>query len=639
MIRSGLFAAALAVLAAASATAQTVSPPSAMTLDHVPPVPLALRAATAPYLEARSASVEGWNPVTRGLLIATRFGNSVQLHEVARPGGDRTQISFEEEPIAGGSYAPHRGDALVVAKDVGGGEFFQLYTLKAGRLTLLTDGKSRNEGAQWDREGQRLAYTSTRRNGTDSDIYLVDPRVPGSDRMVAQVTGNGWRVAAFAPGGKQAVVEHAFSVERTELFMMDTDTGAMRRLTPEGAKVAWNGATYGPDGTLYVTSDGGSDFARLGRLRADGSFVAINPEPKWDVEDFDVSDDGRFIAYVINEDGVSRLRLLDPATGRVRNANLPAGDIAGLSIAPWGQIAFTLASATSPGDAFVLDPGTMAVTQWTHSETGGLDPRVNRAPELVTVTSFDGLKVSGLLYRPDPAHFPGKRPLIVNIHGGPEGQSRPGFLGRANYLVNELGIALFLPNVRGSTGYGKAFVARDNGPFKREDAVRDIGAFLDVLAQDPALDASRFGDAGGSYGGYMCYASAIRFAGHFRAAQCTVAISNFVTFLEHTQSYRRDLRRVEYGDERDPVQRAKLIEISPLTRIREIKVPLFVVTGGNDPRVPPSEAAQVVGAVRANGGEVWHMIAADEGHGYRKKANVDYNFWADVLFWQKYLLN
>ena len=238
MIRSGLFAAALAVLAAASAAAQTVSPPSAMTLDHVPPVPLALRAATAPYLEARSASVEGWNPVTRGLLIATRFGNSVQLHEVARPGGDRTQISFEEEPIAGGSYAPHRGDALVVAKDVGGGEFFQLYTLKAGRLTLLTDGKSRNEGAQWDREGQRLAYTSTRRNGTDSDIYLVDPRVPGSDRMVAQVTGNGWRVAAFAPGGKQAVVEHAFSVERTELFMMDTDTGAMRRLTPEGAKVA-----------------------------------------------------------------------------------------------------------------------------------------------------------------------------------------------------------------------------------------------------------------------------------------------------------------------------------------------------------------------------------------------------------------
>lgn len=636
MIRSATIAATL--MLTAPLTAQVVSPPSALTLDRVPPVPVALRAATAPYLEARSVAVEGWNSATHGLLIATRFGNAVQLHEVAGPGLDRTQLSFEEEPIAGGSYAPHRGDALVVAKDVGGGEFFQLYSLKVGRLTLLTDGKSRNESALWDREGQRLAYTSTRRNGTDSDIYIVDPRVLGSDRMVAQVVGNGWRVTAFAPGGKQAIVEHYASVERTELFTMDTATGAMRRLTPEDAAVAWTGATYGPDDTLYVTSDEGSDFARLGKLRADGSFVALNPEPKWDVEEFAVADDGRFIAYIVNEDGVSRLRLLDPATRHVRDAKLPAGVVSGLSIAPWGQVAFSLASATSPGDAFVLDPKTMAVTQWTHSETGGLNPRANRDPELVTVSSFDGLKVSGLLYRPDPSRFPGKRPLIVNIHGGPEGQTRPGFLGRANYLVNELGIALFLPNVRGSTGYGKRFVGLDNGPFKREDTVKDIGAFVDTLARDPALDASRFAEAGGSYGGYMCYASAIRFASRFRAAQCTVAISNFVTFLEHTQSYRRDLRRVEYGDERDPVQRAKLVEISPMTHISEIKIPLFVVTGGNDPRVPPSEATQVVSAVRAGGGEVWHMIAADEGHGYRKKANVDYNFWAVVEFWQKYLL-
>jgi dipeptidyl aminopeptidase/acylaminoacyl peptidase len=639
VIRHLLFAATLALLPTVSIHAQTVPPPPALTLDQVPPVPVALRAATAPYLEARSATVEGWNPATHGLLIATRFGNSVQLHEVAGPGMARTQISFEEEPIADGAYAPHRGDALVVTKDVGGAEFFQLYSLKDGRLTLLTDGRSRNEGARWDREGRRLAYTSTRRDGTDSDIYLMDPRVPASDHMAAQVAGNGWAVTDFAPGGGRALVEHFISISQTELFEMDTASGAMRRLTPQGAAVAWSGATYGPDGAIYVISDKGSDFARLGRLGADGAFSPVNPEPKWDVEDFAVAEDGRFIAYVVNEDGVSRLRLLDPATGRVRSADLPAGVISGLSIAPWGQVAFTLASATSPGDAFVLDPATMAVTQWTHSETGGLDPRLNRPPELVTVKSFDGLKVSGLLYRPDPARFPGRRPLIVNIHGGPEGQSRPGFLGRTNYLINELGVAVFYPNVRGSTGYGKTFVSLDNGPFKREDSVKDIGAFLDALAKDPGLDPDRFGDAGGSYGGYMCYASAIHYAGRFRAAQCTVAISNFVTFLEHTQSYRRDLRRVEYGDERDPVQRAKLMEISPLTRIREIKAPLFVVTGGNDPRVPPSEAAQVVSAVRANGGEVWHMIAADEGHGYRKKANVDYNFWAVVLFWEKYLVN
>ncbi len=641
MIRSrwvalALFAAGLFVTQGVAA--QIVTPPAALTLDRVPPVPSTLKAATQPYLDFRTAAVAGWNPVTRGLLVATRFGNSAQLHAVAKPGAARTQLSFEDEPVTNGSYAPRRGDVLVVSKDVGGGEFYQLYTLAAERLTLLTDGKSRNEGATWDREGNRLAYTSTRRNGTDSDIYLVDPRDAKSDQLVARVEGNGWDVSAFAPGGRTAIVEHYFSVEKSELFELDIASGKMTRLTPAGAAVAWSDATYGPDGTIYVASDEGSNFKRLGRLETNGMFTALSRE-KWDVDQFEVADDGKFIAYEVNAAGASRLRLLDLATGQVRTAPLPDGVLGQIAIAPWGEVGFTFSSAQSAGDAYSLDPATLKVTRWTASETGGLDPLRNALPELVTARSFDGLEVSGFLYRPDPTRFPGKRPLIVAIHGGPEGQFKPGFRGGDNYIVNELGIAMFWPNVRGSTGFGKVFVGLDNGPFKREDSVKDIGAFIDVLAKDPRLDPGRFAETGGSYGGYMCYASAIRFAERFHAAQCTVAISNFVTFLENTQSYRRDLRRVEYGDERDPVQRAKLTEISPLSRIGEIKAPLFIVTGGNDPRVPPSEAAQVVKAVRANGGEVWHMIAADEGHGYRKKANTDYNFWAEMLFWQKYLLN
>ena len=418
MTRLILLALVLAGPLAAQPAGPVVAPPAALTLDGVPPVPVALRAATQPYLEYRSATVVDWNPRTHGLLIATRFGNAVQLHEVARAGGVRTQLSFEDEPVTSGAYAPHRGDALVVSKDVGGGEFYQLYTLNAGRLTRLTDGASRNEGAVWDRDGNRVAYTSTRRNGTDSDIYLVDPRDPRSDHLVAKMTGNGWRVAAFAPGGGQALVEHSPSVEQSEVYEMDVATGAMTRLTAPG-KVAWSGPTYGPDGTIYLTSDVGGEVARLGRLGRDGRFTPLNPEASWDVEDFAVADDGRFIAYVVNEAGVSRLRLLDPRTGRVRDAKLPAGVVSGLAVAPWGEVGFTLASATSPGDAFVLDPATLAVTQWTTSETGGLDPKSNRAPELVTIKSFDGVAVSGFLYRPDPAKFPGKRPLIVSIHGGP----------------------------------------------------------------------------------------------------------------------------------------------------------------------------------------------------------------------------
>jgi dipeptidyl aminopeptidase/acylaminoacyl peptidase len=332
------------------------------------------------------------------------------------------------------------------------------------------------------------------------------------------------------------------------------------------------------------------------------------------------------------------LRILDTATGSVRTPTLPMGTIGGVEVAPWGEIGFTFTSARSPADAYSVDPKTLSVTRWTSSETGGLDAAMNAEPELITVTSFDRLPLSGFLYRPDPRRFPGPRPLLINIHGGPESQSRPTFLGRSNYLLNELGIAIFLPNVRGSTGYGKRFVSLDNGPFRREDSVRDMGAFLDALAMDPQLDAARFAVTGGSYGGYMCYASAIHFGDRLRAASCIVAISNFVTFLENTQGYRRDLRRVEYGDERDPKQRRQLEEISPLTRSSEIRMPLLVVTGANDPRVPASEADQIVRAVRSHGRQAWHLLAMDEGHGFAKKANQDYQFWTSLMFWEQTLL-
>jgi dipeptidyl aminopeptidase/acylaminoacyl peptidase len=317
---------------------------------------------------------------------------------------------------------------------------------------------------------------------------------------------------------------------------------------------------------------------------------------------------------------------------------LPAGVAGGLEIAPWGTIGLFVTSARATADTYAVDPKSLAVTRWTESETGGLDPAANAEPELVEVPSFDGEPVSGFLYRPDAARFPGKRPLIVAIHGGPEGQSRPAFRGRDNYYLNELGVAIFYPNVRGSTGYGKRFVALDNGPSRREHSVQDIGAFLDRLDDDPRLDPGRFGVTGGSYGGYMCYASAIRYGSRLRAANCIVAISDFNTFLENTQAYRRDLRRVEYGDERDPAQRAQLAAISPLTRARELRIPLLVVTGGNDPRVPASEADQMVKAVRANGQAAWHLLAKDEGHGFSKKANQDYQFWTSLMFWQQHLI-
>ena len=615
-----------------------VEKPAALVADGIPPVPAELAERTRPYLEYRTANFAGWHPRDRSMLITTRFANTAQLHRVAMPMGAREQLSFEVEPVSG-SWSP-AGDVLAVRKDVGGNELYQLYTLESGRLKLVTDGRSRNNFGAWSRNGRLVGYSSTRRNGRDTDLYVVDPRDPSTDRLVAEVTGGGWNIADFAPDGRHAVVIEYIQITKSNLHWLDLETGRLTPIGDHSKAIAYGGAEFAPDGTLWVTSDEGSEFQRLGRLDIEtGAFTPVSPEARWDVENFDVAPDGSLIAYAINEAGRSRLHLLDPRTGAVRAVDaLPAGVIGRIEIAPWGTIGLTLTSARSSADAYAVDPATLAVTRWTRSETGGLDVQANAEPELVEVESFDGEVVSGFLYRPAPTRFPGPRPAIVSIHGGPESQSRPGFLGRNNYLINELGIALFYPNVRGSSGYGKRFVSLDNGPDRREDSVRDIGAFLDALAADPGIDAERIGVTGGSYGGYMCYASAIHFGDRLRGANCVVAISSFVSFLENTESYRRDLRRVEYGDERDPAQRAKLLAISPLSRVDELRIPLLVVTGANDPRVPASEADQIIAAVRSRGGEAWHLVGLDEGHGFAKKANQDYQFWVSLLFWGRVLL-
>ena len=622
----------------ASAPAPTVPKPAALTAEEMSPIPLAIAESARPYLESRGAGFAGWDPNARAVLISTRFANVSQLHRVAQPMGARTQISFEAEPVSG-TYAPTKGDVIVVSKDRGGDEYYQLHSLKNGRLTLLTDGKSRNERGAWSKDGALLGFSSTRRNGVDSDLYVMDPRDPASARMVLESQGGGWAITGFTPDNATAYIADYNSVQDVDLYRLDLAGGAITAIGDPKAETAFSGMRVAPDGTLWVTADQGSDFQRLGRLNpVSGKFTPVSKEA-WDVDGFDISPDGKTIAYEVNEAGSDQLRLIDVGTGKVTKVDaLPAGQIGGLSFAPWGEIGFSFSSAKGPADVWSMDPASLQLTRWTQSETGGLDAGLNVEPRIVTTRSFDKLEVSGLLYMPDPAKFPGKRPLIVSVHGGPEGQSTAGFLGRSNYLLNELGIGLFYPNVRGSTGYGKTFVSLDNGPFKREDSVKDMAALIDAVRADPAVDPDKMGLTGGSYGGYMCYAAAVQLKDKLTATQCTVAISNFVSFLENTNPYRQDLRRVEYGDERVPAQRTKLAAISPLTRVNEITKPMFVVTGANDPRVPKSEADQMVAAIRAKGGEAWHLVAADEGHGFAKKVNSDYAFLAQLVFWKKYLL-
>lgn len=624
--------------------AQARQVPENLLADGVPAIDPAVRKEASRYLEFRTAAMQSWHPVRREMLVTTRFADSAQLHHVDHPGGARRQLTFFAEPVSGAQYQPVTGDSIVFSQDTGGGEFFQLhrYDVADGRVTLLTDGKSRNTGASWSDSGQQMAWSSTRRNGRDTDIWVMDPKRPESARMVLECRGGGWGVSDWSPDGRFLVVGEYVSINEAGLHLVEVATGKLRRLTArETRRVSYADARFSRDGKfVFCTSDRSGEFHRLVRIEVStGAMTEWLTEIPWDVEAVEVSPDGRLLAVVHNEDGASVLRLVDAKKGKVRRkAALPAGVIGGVEWHAGGrELGFTLAHARSPSDAYSLDVKNGEVTRWTKSETGGFSADGLREPELVRVKSFDGLTVSGFLYRPDPTRFPGKRPLLVSIHGGPESQSRPVFQGRNNYYLDEMGVALLFPNVRGSAGYGKTFLTLDNG-MKREDSVKDIGAFLDWAGRDAGLDASRVAVTGGSYGGYMCLASLIMHSGRLRCGIDIVGISSFVTFLESTQEYRRDLRRVEYGDEREPAMREHMQKISPLTNARRIRVPLMVVQGANDPRVPAGEADQIVKAVREGGGDCWYLLAKDEGHGFAKKKNIDFQFFATVQFLRERLV-
>ena len=623
-----------------------VALPDSLLATGIPPIPRAIAEAVGAYSEARSATVLDWHPREHHLLISTRFADTAQVHEVKQAGGARRQLTFFRDRVAGASYPP-AGDGgwLVFSKDLGGNEFGQNWRLDraTGQATLLTDGASKNTLGPWSNAGRQLAYTSTRRTRKDTDLYIVDPAEPTGDRLVAQVEGGGWAPLDWSPDDQRLLVMNYVSVNESYLWSVDVAKGEKTLLTEKTeAPVSWTGGSFTADGKAVITtSDQGSDFKRLVRIEvADGKATPLTAELGWDVEAFAVSHDRKRLAAVINEGGRSRLQLHELPGGQQRPlaAAIPAGVIDGLNWHNDGKLlAFTLSSARSPADAYVLDVGKQKVERWTESEVGGLDPASFSEPTLIKWKSFDEREIPGFYYKP-AARFTGKRPVVVVIHGGPEGQSEAGFIGRNNYFLSELGVALVYPNVRGSTGYGKQYVALDNGE-KREDSVKDLGALLDWIASQPELDAERVMIMGGSYGGYMTLAASVHFADRIRCAVDIVGISNFVTFLEHTEAYRQDLRRVEYGDERVPAMRAKLQEISPLTRAGEIKKPLFVIQGRNDPRVPASEAEQIVATLQQRGTPVWYLEGKDEGHGFQKKRNQDYQMYATILFMQTYLLD
>ena len=613
--------------------------------ENLPEIPAELIEDLNRYQNTRGATFQGWLD-DGSLLITTRFGDTAQVHRLERPLGMREQVTFYREPVRGVAVRPGgHGPGFLFSKDTGGDEFFQLhfYDLSTRRATRLSEGrpgggKVRNEGAIWSRDGRRLAWSSTLRNGTDTDVWVRD--LDGEARLLVQ-EGGAWNAHDFAPGGDRLLVSRFLSIEESLPAEVDLATGRLAPLPLAGGRAAVANLQYARDGRgIYYVSDEESEFMRLRRRDpATGAVAVVSADVPWNVTGFTQSRDGSRLAYVTNEDGISVLRVVRAADlAAVPLPPLPMGQVGGLEFSPDGsRLALTLNTATSPADVHVVDLAAGTVERWTRSEVGGLDTAAFVAPTLVRYESFDGLSIPAFYYR--PAGVPADRPLpvIISIHGGPESQALPVFSPAFQYLLRELQVAVLVPNVRGSSGYGKTWLQLDNG-FRRKDSVRDIGALLDWIARQPGLDAARVGVTGGSYGGYMVLAAMVDYGDRIRAGVDIVGISSFRTFLENTEDYRRDLRRVEYGDERDPAMRAFHEEIAPLNNAHRITKPLFVAQGFNDPRVPWTEAEQIVKAVRGAGGDPWFLMFKDEGHGFAKKPNADYFGAAQVLFWRKHLL-
>jgi len=642
-MRTALSLAGAFLFAGTQAEEAVIAPGDNLVVDGVAKIPASLAETAGRYGSYRSAAITDWHPSRREMLIATRFGDTPQLHLVKMPQGARQQITFFADSVTTARFHPNGGEYVLFMKDVGGGEWYQLYryAVSTGDITLLTDGKSRNLMGAWSSSGDQIAYVSTRRTRQDTDLWVMNPADPKTDHLLTQLKGGGWEPLDWSPDDKNILLQEEISINESYLWLVNTATGEKTTITPRDSKekISYGSARFSKDGKgIYVTTDRDSEFERLALLDIAGKNPKfLTSDIPWDVDSFDLTHDGKRLAFITNEEGVGVLHEMDTATHKERKLpKLPMGVISGLRWHRNGhELALSLNNAQGPGDCYSVDVATGQVERWTTSETA-VKTDSFPAAELVRWKSFDGKMISGFLYKP-PAKFTGKRPVVVVIHGGPEGQSQPIFLGRANYYLNELGIALIYPNVRGSTGYGKTFSLADNG-FKREDTYKDINALFDWIGTQADLDSDRISIMGGSYGGHMALAVSTFYSDRIRCSVDIVGMSNLVTFLEHTEGYRRDLRRVEYGDERDAAMHEFLEKIAPMNNIAKIKKPMLVIAGKNDPRVPVTESEQIVAALKKQGTPVWYLMAKDEGHGFRKKQNQDFQFYTTIEFLQEFLL-
>ncbi|EMD81958.1 S9 family peptidase [Pacificimonas flava] len=628
-----LSAALLAVAAPVAAQQVETRTVGTATLENVPAIPADIAEAVQRYQNSRSAEFQVWQP-DGSMLITTRFGSTDQVHHVRAPGAARTQVSFYAEPVAGAHAIPG-SDRFIVRRDTGGDEWFQLYVRGlTGTEQRLTEPETRNSPPVLSDDGHLAVWAKAVRGTARYELQAADPLAPEAARTLYTVEGS-IDPSDISEDGSTLLFVRSFSNRQSEVWELDIASGEARRLTEAGAEARYDEPHYIRGGRILTISDHGGDYRRLLELDpATGEERAITPDIEWNVEAFDASKDGRVLAYAVNEGGYSRVAVQDFLTRRAlpQPEGLPKGVLTGLKWSPDGsKLAIGLTGPTAAGDVYSFSVPQGELTRWTNSELGGLGPEEISEPELIRFETFDGREIPAFVYRPAGIPEGQKTPVIMDIHGGPESQTRPVWNYGAQFFANALGATVILPNVRGSDGYGRTYLDLDNAE-KREDSVRDIGALIDWIETQPNLDAERIAVYGQSYGGYMSLAVMTHYSDRLVGGVERYGISNFITFLENTEDYRRANRRGEYGDETDPEMRAVFERIAPMNNLQKISKPMLVMQGANDPRVPQSESDQVVAALRQNDVDTWYVLFADEGHGFHKKANNDLRREVEAVF-------
>lgn len=631
--------------------------PPAIKLEGIPAIPQSVADGLARYAQYRQAQLIAWHPAKRQVLITTTFGEVPQLHLVDGPGRSRSQLTWLPRPgVARMLYAafdPAHPNTLVFQRDPAGGEARSLYRydMTTGAISLVVDSKSRF-GAVWAPQGKWIAYDSSERNGKDRDLYVVQPSDPSTKRRVAEVEGP-WSPQDWSPDGSTLLALEVVSNFETYIWRVDIKTGEKRAVTPRAAeKVAWFDIRYSADGrSVYASNDSG-DKPRVWRCDlASGKWTPVTSEA--DAVDtttgvgstrsssYELSPDGSMMAVLIDRGSTNELRVLDLGTLKARPLPaLPAGVVSQLRWRPGSrEIGFSLGSIRSPGDVYSIDTSLGTLSRWTFSEVTFNAEAALPPPEVVQVKSADGVPVSAILYRP-AARFTGPRPVMVQLHGGPDLRDRVRFQGRSNYFLNELGVALLFPNVRGSAGFGRAFEQLDNGK-GRDGAIKDVGAMLDWIATRPDLDKGRVVLAGPSYGGWLALESGIVYNARIRGIIAGAAMTDLVTFLQQTDPGRQENRRKEYGDERDPEMQKYLQSISPMTRAADLKTATFILHPSKDSRVPVAQAQELVAALRKNNATVWYAEFADANHENfpTTNANNDWMLVSWIWFMKTFALN